>query len=157
MTTSFLTLLLLFFETGFLCVTLTGCPRTCSIGQAGLKLKRSSCFCLPSAGVKSVSLQPGVVTHTFNPSTREAEAGGFLSSRPAWSTKWVPGQPGLQRNPVSRNQKRKKKKKRKSVCHHCPPREQFLKTLPHSHGHPYPKRQPSNHVGKGNYTHAYLH
>jgi hypothetical protein len=23
---------------------------------------------------------------TFNPSTREAEAGGFLSSRPAWST-----------------------------------------------------------------------
>jgi hypothetical protein len=28
----------------------------------------------------------------FNPSTQEAEAGGFLSSRPAWSTKWVPGQ-----------------------------------------------------------------
>jgi hypothetical protein len=31
-------------------------------------------------------LQLGVVAHTFNPSTREAEAGGFLSSRPAWST-----------------------------------------------------------------------
>jgi hypothetical protein len=30
---------------------------------------------------------PGVVAHTFNPSTREAEGGGFLSSRPAWSTK----------------------------------------------------------------------
>jgi hypothetical protein len=29
---------------------------------------------------------PGVVAHAFNPSTREAEAGGFLSSRPAWST-----------------------------------------------------------------------
>jgi hypothetical protein len=28
----------------------------------------------------------GVVAHTFNPSTREAEAGGFLSLRPAWST-----------------------------------------------------------------------
>jgi major histocompatibility complex class I len=28
----------------------------------------------------------GVVAHAFNPSTREAEAGGFLSSRPAWST-----------------------------------------------------------------------
>ncbi|XP_031207261.1 5-phosphohydroxy-L-lysine phospho-lyase isoform X6 [Mastomys coucha] len=27
-----------------------------------------------------------VVAHTFNPSTWEAEAGGFLSSRPAWST-----------------------------------------------------------------------
>jgi hypothetical protein len=26
------------------------------------------------------------VAHTFNPSTREAEAGEFLSSRPAWST-----------------------------------------------------------------------
>jgi hypothetical protein len=32
---------------------------------------------------------PGVVAHAFNPSTREAEAeaGGFLSLRPAWSTK----------------------------------------------------------------------
>jgi hypothetical protein len=28
-----------------------------------------------------------VVVHAFNPSTWEAEAGGFLSSRPAWSTK----------------------------------------------------------------------
>jgi hypothetical protein len=29
---------------------------------------------------------PGVVVHAFNPSTQEAEAVGFLSSRPAWST-----------------------------------------------------------------------
>jgi hypothetical protein len=28
-----------------------------------------------------------VVAHAFNPSTLEAEAGGFLSWRPAWSTK----------------------------------------------------------------------
>jgi hypothetical protein len=28
----------------------------------------------------------GMVAHAFNPSTWEAEAGGFLSSRPAWST-----------------------------------------------------------------------
>jgi hypothetical protein len=36
-----------------------------------------------------------VVAHAFFPSTQEAEAeaGGFLSSRPAWST---------QRNPVSK-------------------------------------------------------
>jgi hypothetical protein len=27
-----------------------------------------------------------VVAYAFNPSTWEAEAGGFLSSRPAWST-----------------------------------------------------------------------
>jgi hypothetical protein len=33
----------------------------------------------------------GVVAYAFNPSTGEAEAGGFLSSRPAWSTEWVPG------------------------------------------------------------------
>jgi hypothetical protein len=32
-------------------------------------------------------LKPGVVAHAFNPCTREAEACGFLSSRPAWSTK----------------------------------------------------------------------
>jgi hypothetical protein len=32
------------------------------------------------------NLRPGVVAHTFNPSTREAEAGGFLSSKPVWST-----------------------------------------------------------------------
>jgi hypothetical protein len=36
---------------------------------------------------------------SFNPSTREAEAGGFLSSRPAWSTKWAPGQPGYIKKP----------------------------------------------------------
>jgi major histocompatibility complex class I len=31
--------------------------------------------------------KPGVVAHTFNPSTREEEADGFLSSRPAWFSK----------------------------------------------------------------------
>jgi hypothetical protein len=40
--------------------------------------------------------------HAFNPSTREAEAGGFLSSRTARA---------IQRNPVSKNQKKKKKDK----------------------------------------------
>jgi hypothetical protein len=42
-----------------------------------------------------------VVVHAFNPSTWEAEAGGFLSSRSAWSTEWVPGQPGLRRETLS--------------------------------------------------------
>jgi hypothetical protein len=35
--------------------------------------------------VEKITL-PGVVAHAFNPSTWEAEAGGFLSSRTAWST-----------------------------------------------------------------------
>ena len=64
---------------------------------------------------KEVSEELGVVAHTFDPSTREAEAGEFLSSRPAWSTEWVPGQPGLHRetlslkNQTKPNQTRKKK------------------------------------------------
>ena len=55
-----------------------------------------------------------MVAHAFNPSTREAEAGGSLefeaslvykvSSRTARA---------IQRNPVSKNQKKKKKEKKK--------------------------------------------
>jgi hypothetical protein len=44
---------------------------------------------LSNSGTKVIRnrREPGVVTHAFNPSTWEAEAGGFLSLRPAWSTK----------------------------------------------------------------------
>jgi hypothetical protein len=78
-------------------------------------------FCRVSAGEKwangsigakrtesRMKVKPGVVVHTFNPSTWEAEAGGFLSSRPAWSTKWVPGQPGLHRETLSQKKPPKK-------------------------------------------------
>jgi hypothetical protein len=44
------------------------------------------------------------VVHAFNPSTREAEAGGFLSSRPAWSTESSRTVRAIQRNPVSNKQ-----------------------------------------------------
>ena len=54
---------------------------------------------------KEYKSQLGVVAHAFNPSTWEAEAGGFLNSRPAWSTEWVPGQPGLHRETLSRKTK----------------------------------------------------
>jgi hypothetical protein len=49
-----------------------------------------------------------VVVHAFNPSTWEAEAGRCLSSRPAWSTEWVPGQPGIHRETLSWKNKTKK-------------------------------------------------
>jgi hypothetical protein len=45
------------------------------------------------------------VVHTFNPSTWKAEAGGFLRS--AWSTEWVPAQPGLHRETLSWKTKNK--------------------------------------------------
>jgi hypothetical protein len=51
------------------------------------------------------------VAHAFNPSTREAEAGGFLSSRPAWSTKC--DSQGYTEKPYLEKPKKKKKKKRK--------------------------------------------
>jgi hypothetical protein len=57
-------------------------------------------------------MKPGVVAHAFNPSSWEAEAGGFLSSRPAWSTEQVPGQAGLHRETLPQKNKKKKKKER---------------------------------------------
>jgi hypothetical protein len=51
-----------------------------------------------------------MVAHTFDPSPQEAEAGGFLSLRPAWSTKWVPGQSGLYKETLSRKTKQNKTK-----------------------------------------------
>jgi hypothetical protein len=53
-----------------------------------------------------------VVVHAFNPSTWEAEAGGFLSSRPAWSTAWSTARTAraTQRNLSWKKQKTKNKK-----------------------------------------------
>ena len=50
-----------------------------------------------------------MVAHAFNPSTWEAEAGGFLSSRPALVYK-VSSRTAraIQRNPVSKNKQIKK-------------------------------------------------
>jgi hypothetical protein len=53
-----------------------------------------------------------MVVHAFETSTWEAEAGGFLSSSPAWSTELVPGQPGLHRKTLSRKKKKRKKKEK---------------------------------------------
>jgi hypothetical protein len=47
------------------------------------------------------AVEPGMVVHAFNPSTWEAEAGGFLSLRTARA---------IQRNPVSKNQNKQTKR-----------------------------------------------
>jgi hypothetical protein len=38
------------------------------------------------ADITTLEDSQAVVAHAFSPSTWEAEAGGFLGSRPAWST-----------------------------------------------------------------------
>jgi len=78
---------------------------------------RNERLCKSSTGrefVKFGAVQRGVGVHTFNPSTGEAQAGGFLSSRPFWFTNLVPGQPGLYRETLSKKTKKKNKKKRKN-------------------------------------------
>ena len=52
-----------------------------------------------------------MMAHSVNPSSWEAEAGEFLSSRPAWSSEWDPGQPELlQINPVLKKIKKGRKR-----------------------------------------------
>ena len=48
---------------------------------------QSSSFAYKQVFILKAPFRWAVVVHAFNPSTWEAEAGGFLSSRPAWSTK----------------------------------------------------------------------
>jgi hypothetical protein len=58
-----------------------------------------------------------VVAHAFNPSTWEAEAGGFLSSWPAWSQSEFQDSQGYtekeKRKEKKRKEKKRKEKKRK--------------------------------------------
>jgi hypothetical protein len=68
----------------------SGSARHCGVNPSEAAWKDSSSKVIRiSEGrlFKVQEVKPGVVVHTFNPSTREAEAGRFLSSRPAWSTK----------------------------------------------------------------------
>jgi hypothetical protein len=53
--------------------------------------------------------RPGVVAHAFNPSTWEAEAGGFLSSRPASSKSEFQDSQGYTEKPCLEKPKKKKK------------------------------------------------
>jgi hypothetical protein len=57
-----------------------------------------------------------MVAHAFDPSTREAEAGGFLSSRPAWSTSEFQDSQSYTEKPCL-EKPLKKKKKEKTYTH----------------------------------------
>jgi hypothetical protein len=75
-----------------------GCPGIHSVDQAGLKLRDPPASASQVLGLKVCATTAqqnkafkvffftgwAVVAHACNPSTWEAEAGGFLSSRPAW-------------------------------------------------------------------------
>jgi hypothetical protein len=60
----------------------------------------------------------GVVVHTFNPSTQEAEAGRFLNSRPAWSTEFQDSQCYTER-PCLKKTKAKNKQPNKQTNKKC--------------------------------------
>ena len=68
-------------------------------------------------GIKKLWSVPGVVVHTFNSSSWEAEAGECLSSRPAWSRRWVPEQPGLYRETLPGKKNQTKSKQTALVFH----------------------------------------
>jgi hypothetical protein len=92
------------FLTSFLKATLRKWQLFCDVYKLWALVK---IFPLPSIHLKN-NKGGTMVVHAFSPSTWEAEAGGFLSSRPAWFTEWVLGQPGLYRETlVSKNQNKK--------------------------------------------------
>ena len=78
-----------------------------------------------------------MVAHAFNSITWEAEVGGFLSSRPAWSTELVPGQPGLHRETLSRKTNKKTKtknnKKKVTLCSDLPIQVNIIKITQFCH------------------------
>jgi hypothetical protein len=55
--------------------------------------------------IKLKDLSGVVVAHVFNPSTWEAEAGRFLSSRPAWLQSEFQDSQGYTENPCLKKQK----------------------------------------------------
>jgi hypothetical protein len=60
-------------------------PQSLPLGGKGERIRDFKAN--PYLFLRKQSKSQAVVVHAFNPSTWEAEAGGFLSSRPAWSTK----------------------------------------------------------------------
>jgi hypothetical protein len=65
-----------------LLLTIELCPQY----RKSFNFRFLSLLALVQCCTKLEMMKLGVGAHTFNPSTQEAEAGRFLSSRPAWST-----------------------------------------------------------------------
>jgi hypothetical protein len=73
------------FQGPYLCQKLCLSSLASDIGHSALSLTNQKVM---ENNVYKIQRQSrAVVAHTFDPSTWEAEAGGLLSSRPAWSTK----------------------------------------------------------------------
>jgi hypothetical protein len=73
---------------------------------------------------QEILMEPGVVAHAFNPSTREAETGGFLSSEFEASLVYKVSSRtarAIQRNPVSKNQRKRERERLMSQERHTEP------------------------------------
>ena len=86
------------------------------------------------------------MAHAFNPSTWKAEAGGFLSSRPAWSTEFQDSQCYTEKPCLEKPKKKEKNLLPFYMCSHrsmpcsalnkepsCSNWELFCQTLPLIH------------------------
>ena len=74
-----------------------------------------------------------MVAHAFNPSIREAEASGFLSSpRPAWSIYKVSSRTAraTQRNPILKNRKTKQNKTKQNKTKQTKTKQNKKRALP---------------------------
>ena len=69
-----------------------------------------------SGEVRNRQVSQAVAAHAFNPSTREAEADGFLRLRPAWPTKFQDSQ-GYTEKPCLEKPKKKKETGKSAVGH----------------------------------------
>ena len=82
----------------------------CNTLQPSARAVHRRCGCVPPPSLFllwSEEINLAVVVQAFNPSTWEAEVGGALSWRPAWSTEQVPWQPALHRETLSHKKTQK--------------------------------------------------
>lgn len=70
------------FKIGLVSLCISGCPGTCFVGQAGFKLKRSACLCLPSL----LSPTPGVLWRKGKKGATYRDKGGKEKGRSYFCT-----------------------------------------------------------------------